>query len=56
MRILLCLFALLPALAAAQVTVGSNLKLKGNFVTTADDCLTLACDGTNWYEMARSAN
>lgn len=35
-------------------------KLAGNFVaagTTADfDTLTLACDGTNWYEMARSVN
>lgn len=35
-------------------------KLAGNFVaagTTNDyDTLTLACDGTNWYEVARSAN
>lgn len=35
-------------------------KLAGNFVaagTTNDyDTLTLACDGTNWYELARSAN
>jgi hypothetical protein len=35
-------------------------KLAGNFVaagTTNDyDTLTLACDGTNWYEMCRSAN
>lgn len=38
------------------VTDGSNLKLAGNFVTTADDSLTLACDGTNWYEMDRSIN
>lgn len=38
------------------VTDGSNLKLAGNFVTTADDTMTLVCDGTNWYEMARSAN
>lgn len=38
------------------VTDGSNLKLNGNFVATADDTLTVACDGTNWYEVARSAN
>ena len=38
------------------VTDGSNLKLAGNFVTTADDTLTLTCDGTNWYEVARSVN
>lgn len=35
-------------------------KLAGNFVaagTTNDfDTLTLACDGTNWYEVARSVN
>lgn len=39
-------------------TVGdaSNLKLSGAFATSADDTLTLACDGTNWYEVARSAN
>lgn len=43
-------------LAALTVTDGSNLKLNGSFTTTADDTLTLACDGTNWYEVARSAN
>jgi hypothetical protein len=37
-------------------TDGSNLKLNGNFVTTADDTITLVCDGTNWYETSRSAN
>lgn len=37
-------------------TDGSNLKLAGNFVTTADDVITLVCDGTNWYEVSRSAN
>lgn len=37
-------------------TDGSNLKLAGDFVTTADDTITLVCDGTNWYEVARSAN
>jgi len=41
---------------ALTMTDGSNLKLAGNFVTTADDTLTLACNGTNWYEVARSVN
>lgn len=38
------------------VVDGNNLKLAGNFVTTADDTLTLACDGNNWFEVARSVN
>ena len=37
-------------------TDGSNLKLNGNFVTSADDTITLVYDGSNWYEMCRSAN
>lgn len=37
-------------------TDGSNLKLAGNLVATADDTITLACDGTNWFEMSRSIN
>lgn len=37
-------------------TDGSNLKLNGNFVTTADDSITLKFDGTNWYEISRSTN
>jgi hypothetical protein len=41
---------------ALTVTDGSNLRLNGNFTTSADDTLTLVCDGTNWYEVARSAN
>lgn len=41
---------------ALTVTDGSNLKLNGNFVTTADDTLTLVYDGANWFEVARSAN
>lgn len=36
------------------VTDGSNLKLAGNLVTTAGSTLTLLCDGTNWYELARA--
>lgn len=37
-------------------TDGNNLVLGGNFVTTADDTITLAFDGTNFYEVARSIN
>lgn len=37
-------------------TDGSNLKLAGNLVATADDTISLVCDGTNWIEMARSVN
>jgi len=33
-----------------------NLKLSSNFVATADDTLTLGCDGTSWFEIARSVN
>lgn len=38
------------------VTDGSNLKLASSFTATADDTLTLASDGSNWYEVARSVN
>jgi hypothetical protein len=38
------------------VTDGSNLKLAGNFTTTANDTLTLAWDGTNFYEIGRAVN
>jgi len=41
---------------ALTLTDGSNLKLSANFITTADDTITLCCDGTNWYEMSRSVN
>jgi hypothetical protein len=41
---------------ALTVTDGSNLKLAGNFTTTADDVLTLYCDGTYWIEVSRSVN
>lgn len=37
-------------------TDGSNLKIAGNFVTSADDSIKLFCDGTSFYEVARSAN
>ena len=38
------------------LTDGSNLKLAGNFVTTADDTITLVSDGTNYIEISRSVN
>lgn len=38
------------------VTDGSNLKLAGNFVTSADDTMKLVCRGANWYEVSRSVN
>jgi len=41
---------------ALTVTDGSNLALAGNFVTTADDTITLACDGATWWEVCRSVN
>lgn len=41
---------------ALTVTDGSNLKLQGNFVTTADDTMSLVCYGANWYELTRSPN
>lgn len=37
-------------------TDGSNLKLAGNFVTSADATITLVFDGTNWFETSRSTN
>ena len=38
------------------VTDGSNLRLTKNLEATADDTITLVCDGTNWYEAQRSSN
>jgi hypothetical protein len=45
-------------IATGGVTVQdvNNLKMAGNFAMTADDALTLRCDGTNWFEMGRSVN
>jgi hypothetical protein len=33
-----------------------NLRLSGNLDCTADDTLTLLCDGTVWKELDRSVN
>lgn len=35
---------------------GVNIRMNGNFVTSADDTLTLVSDGSSYYEVARSAN
>lgn len=35
---------------------GENLKLSADLVATADDSLSLVCNGTNWYETGRSVN
>jgi hypothetical protein len=42
--------------AALTMTDGGNLKLNGNYTTTADDTITLVCDGTDWFEVSRSVN
>jgi hypothetical protein len=41
---------------ALTFTDGGNLKLSGNFVTTADDVIKLVYDGTSWFEVSRSSN
>jgi hypothetical protein len=41
---------------ALTFTDGNNLKLAGNFTTSADATITLRYDGTNFYEMSRSIN
>jgi len=40
----------------AKLLDGENLKLSAAGPVTADDTITLACDGTNWYETGRSVN
>jgi hypothetical protein len=37
---------------ALTLTDGGNLKLGGNFTTSADDAILIFCDGTNWYQVA----
>lgn len=46
----------LIATGAVDVYDSNNLKLASTFSMTADDSLTLRCQGGNWYEMSRSAN
>jgi len=42
--------------STATLTDGSNLKMAGNLVATADDTWSGCYDGSNWYETARSVN
>ncbi len=41
---------------AANMTDGGNLKLAGSLTGSANDTITLLCDGVDWFEVARSAN
>ncbi len=41
---------------ALTFTDGGNLKLAGDFVTTADDSITIACNASDWVELSRSVN
>jgi len=41
---------------ALTVFRGSNIQISVNFVTTSLDTLTMACDGSLWYEVSRSVN
>lgn len=50
-RIITLLFA-----GALTVVRGGVLLVSSNFVTTANDTLTLCSDGIGWFELARSAN
>lgn len=45
--------------STATLTDGGNIKLAGaaaNFTATADDAITLVCDGTSWIETGRAVN
>lgn len=37
---------------ALQISNGGNMNLQGTINTTAKDCLTLQCDGTNWFQVS----
>ena len=41
---------------ALTVSASATLKMGANYITTANDTMTLICDGTGWNEMARSVN
>lgn len=42
--------------AITMLTDGGTFFLAGNFAPTANGTITLHCEGTNWFEDARSAN
>lgn len=39
-----------------DVIDGGNIRLSGNFSPGQNSTLSLMCDGTNWFEIARSTN
>lgn len=41
--------------STASLVDGSNLKLNGNFQGAAESQIMLSSDGTNWFEISRSA-
>ncbi|MEC0265133.1 glycosyl hydrolase family 28-related protein [Paenibacillus anseongense] len=41
---------------AISIFAANNLKINGSFNMTDLDTITLICDGTNWFEVSRSAN
>lgn len=41
---------------ALTLSDAAPCKLNGDLVTTADDTITLLCDGSSWFELARSVN
>lgn len=45
-------FVILQFLGACKLVAGENLKLTATFEATADDCIALVCDGTNWFPVA----
>ena len=49
-------FVVLCGSSTARFVDGTNLRLSGDFACTADDSLTLLCDGMNWIELTRSVN
>lgn len=42
--------------STASLADGGNLKLATAGPATADDSISLVCDGTNWFEVGRSVN
>ncbi len=41
---------------SVSIQTTGNLKIGSQFNATADDTLTLVCDGSNWFEVCRSVN
>lgn len=39
-----------------QITDSTTLRLVSDFVGTADDTITLCCDGSTWFEVSRANN